>query len=131
MSHEEGTGQPSSKKGPASVEEEFSNLARYIDLYLRQKTDLYIQHYVFEPLDFIIKQVIYLSVLASLLVAGTLFLAIGVVLYVSTLLPLWAALILIGVIAIIIAGIVAYVLFSRKMIMKTPKTMDVIGNDRP
>jgi uncharacterized membrane protein len=76
-------------QGEAAVEAEFAQLVRYIDLYVRQKTDLYIQHYVFEPFEFLVRQLIYLSVLTALLVAGTLAILIGVILFVSTLLPLW------------------------------------------
>lgn len=111
---------------PQSVEAEFANFVRYVDLYLRQKTDLFIQHYVLDTFEFIVKQVVYLSVLASLLVVGTLALAIGAVLFISTLIPLWAALLIAGVVAILLAGAIAYVLFKNKLILKTPKSTEVM-----
>lgn len=109
-----------------TVEQEIADLVKYIDLYIRQKTDLYIQHYVFEPFDFLLRQVIYLSVLAALLVVGALSVVVGSILFVSTLIPLWAALLSIGVIALLLAGAIAYVLFSREIVLKTPKTTELI-----
>ena len=48
-----------------SIESEFAATIKYIDLYLRQKTDLFLQHYVFEPFDFLAKKLMYLSVLVT------------------------------------------------------------------
>jgi hypothetical protein len=107
-----------------SAEAEFASLVNNIDLYVRQKTDLYIQHYVLDPLDFILRQVIYLSVVASLLVVGTLSITVGIILYVSTLISLWAALLLCGVAALVLALALAYFMFTRRLIMKTPKTAE-------
>ncbi len=113
-----------------SIEQEVADLVKYIDLYIRQKTDLYMQHYVFEPFDFILRQVIYLSVLAALLVAGALALVVGSILFISTLIPLWAALLIIGIIAILLAGIIAYILFSREIVLKTPKSTELIESGK-
>lgn len=112
--------------GPSrpSAEAEFANLVKNIDLYLRQKTDLYIQHYVLDPLDFILKQVIYLSVVASLLVVGTLSITVGIVLFVSTLISIWAALLLCGLASLVLAVGLAYFMFTRKLILKTPETAE-------
>jgi len=107
-----------------SAEAEFTNLVKYLDQYIRQKTDLYIQHYVLDPLDFILRQVIYLSVVASLLVAGTLFITVGIVLFVSTLISLWAALLLCGLVSLVLAVGLAYFMFTRKLILKTPGTAE-------
>ena len=41
-----------------SIESEFVRTYKFIDLYLQQKTDLFLQHYVFEPFDFLIKRII-------------------------------------------------------------------------
>jgi hypothetical protein len=109
---------------PGPVGEEFAGLVQNLDLYIRQKTDLYIQDYLLDPLDFILKQVIYLSVVASLLVVGTLAIAVGVIVFVSTLISLWAALLICGVAALLVAVILAYFMFSRKLLMKTPKTVE-------
>jgi uncharacterized membrane protein len=119
-------GEDTDREKPRSVEAEFASLVKYIDLYLRQKTDLYIQHYVFEPFEFLVRQLIYLSVLAALLVAGTLAILIGVILFVSTLVPLWEALLIMGIVALVIAGIIAFVMFSSKLTMKTPTTEELM-----
>lgn len=107
-----------------SAGEEFASLVKYLELYVRQKTDLYIQHYVFDPLDFILKQVIYLSVVASLLVVGTLSIAVGIIYLVSTLISLWAALLICGIAALVLAAVLSYVMFARKIVLKTPKTTE-------
>ena len=61
-----------------SIESEFAATIKYIDLYLRQKTDLFLQHYIFDPFDFLAKKIMYLSVLVTLLAAGTLVVVAGV-----------------------------------------------------
>jgi hypothetical protein len=86
---------------------------------------------VFEPFEFLVRQLIYVSVLAALLVAGTLAILIGVILYASTLVPLWAALLGIGIVALIVAGIIAYVLFSSHLVLKTPTTEDLMKHGSP
>jgi len=116
--------EPPSKPERPSVEAEFAGLVQNIDLYVRQKTDLYVQHYLLDPLDFILRQVIYLSVVAALLVVGTLAIAVGVILFVSTLIPLWSALLICGVAALLFAGICAYIMFARRLILKTPKATE-------
>ncbi len=107
-----------------SMEAEFSSLMQNLDLYLRQKTDLYIQHYLLDPLDFVLRQVIYISVVASLLVAGTLAITIGIIFFVSTLISLWAALLICGLASILLAMGLAYFMFARKLVLKTPKTTE-------
>ena len=113
-----------------SVEQEFADLVKYLDLYVRQKTDLYLQHYVFDPFDFLIRQLIYVSVLAALLVAGAVALVVGSILFISTLIPLWAAMLIIGVIAIVLAAVIAYVLFSRVPVLKTPRTTELMQSGK-
>lgn len=112
--------------GPArpSAEAELASLVKNLDLYVRQKTDLYIQHYVLDPLDFIFRQVIYLSVVASLLVVGTLSITVGLVLFVSTLISVWAALLLCGLASLVLAVGLAYFMLTRKLMLKTPKTAE-------
>lgn len=124
-------GEAAGPEKPLSVESEFSHLVKYIDLYIRQKTDLFIQHYVLDLFDFLIRQIVYLSVLAALLVAGTMALLIGIILFISTILPLWQALLIMGIVALVIAALIAYVLFSRQLVLKTPTTEDVMKLDRP
>jgi len=102
------------------MEGEFSSLMQNLDLYLRQKTDLYIQHYLLDPLDFVLRQVIYISVVASLLVVGSLAIIIGVIFFVSTLIPLWAALLISGLASMLLAMGLAYFMFARKLVLGTP-----------
>jgi uncharacterized membrane protein len=124
-------GEDAGREKPLSIEAEFAHLVKFVDLYLRQKTDLYIQHYVFEPFEFLVRQLVYLSVLAALLVAGTLAILIGVILFVSTLVPLWESLLIIGIVALVIAGVVAYVLFSSHLVLKTPTTEELMTHGSP
>ena len=118
---------PADKQERPSVEAEFAGLVENIDLYIRQKTDLYVQHFVLDPIDFILRQVIYLSVVASLLVVGTLGIAIGVIFFVSTIIPLWAALLICGIVALLSAGVLSYIMFARRLVLKTPKIREHTG----
>jgi len=103
-----------------TIESEFARTIKYLDLYMQQKTDLFLQHYVFEPVDFLLRQIMYLSVIVTLLAAGTVILVIGVVLFIATLVPLWAALLISGAILFGTGIIIAHVLLSDKIILKTP-----------
>ncbi len=114
-----------------SVESEFARTFKYIDLYIQQKTDLFLQNYVFEPVDFLIKRIMYLSVIVTLLAAGTLILLIGVILFIATLVPLWAALLIAGVAIFITGGIIAYIMFSDKIVLNTPVATEMIKNEKP
>ena len=114
-----------------SIESEFARTFKYIDLYLQQKTDLFLQHYVFEPVDFLIKRIMYLSVIVTLLAAGTLILLMGVILFIATWVPLWASLLITGVVIFVIGGVIAYMLLSDKIVLKTPVAMEMIKNGKP
>lgn len=103
-----------------SLESQLVRTLRYIDIYLQQKTDLFLQSYVFEPVDYLLRQIMFLSIIVTLLAAGTAALVLGVILLISTLVPLWAALLMMGITAIVLAGIIAYILFSKKIILNTP-----------
>jgi hypothetical protein len=116
---------------PLSIEAEFAHLVKFTDLYIRQKIDLYIQHYLFEPFDFLVRQLVYLSVLAALLVAGTLAILIGVIFYLYTLMQPWQALIIVGIVALLLGGIIAYVLFSSHLVLKTPTTEELMKHGSP
>jgi hypothetical protein len=106
--------------GEETIESEFARTIKYLDLYMQQKTDLFLQHYVFEPVDFLLRQIMYLSVIVTLLAAGTVILVIGVVLFIATLVPLWAALLISGAILFGTGLIIANRLLSDKIILKTP-----------
>jgi len=114
----------------SSVESEFAATIKYIDLYLRQKTDLFLQHYVFEPFDFLAKKLMYLSVLLTLLAAGTLIVLAGVVLLIATVVPLWAALLITGAMIFLAGGIIASALFSNKIVLQTPTSMEMMNRGK-
>jgi hypothetical protein len=109
-----------------SVESEFADTVRYIDLYLRQKTDLFLQHYLFEPVDFLSRKLMCLAVLVTLLVAGTLAVLAGVILLIATFIPLWASLLLTGAIIFGAGGLIFYGLFSKKIVLQTPGTKEMV-----
>ncbi len=114
-----------------SMESQFARTIKYIDIYLQQKTDLLLQHYLFEPVDFLLRQIMYLSVIVTLLAAGTFALVLGVILFIETLVPLWAALLIIGAVIFILGGIIAYLVLSNKIILKTPLATEMIENGKP
>jgi hypothetical protein len=109
-----------------SIESEFATTIKYIDLYLRQKTDLFLQNYVFEPFEFLAKNLMYLSVIVPLLAAGTLIVVVGVILLIATVVPLWAGLLITGASIFSVGGIIAYILFSNTIILQTPKGMEMM-----
>jgi hypothetical protein len=123
MEETSGTGDP-------SIEFEFVRTFKYIDIYLQQKTDLFLQHYVFEPVDFLFKRIMFLSVIITLLAAGTLILLGGVILFIATLVPLWAALLITGVIIFVVGGVIAYAVLSDKIILVTPVAAEGVKNGK-
>ncbi len=97
----------------------------------RQKTDLFLQYYVFEPFNLLISRIMILSIIVTLLAAGTLFLWMGIILLIATVLPLWAALLIAGIAIFITGGIMAYVLLTQKIVLKTPLATEMIKNEKP
>jgi hypothetical protein len=114
-----------------SIESEFTTTAKYLDLYLRQKTDLFLQHYVFEPFDFLGTKLMYLSIIVTLLAAGTLILVAGVLLMIATVIPLWASLLLSGILALLAAAVIAYVGFSKQIVLQTPTALEMMNREKP
>lgn len=112
-----------------SMESELARMYKYLDLYFQQKTDLFLQHYVFEPFDFLFKRILYLSVIVTLFVAGTMVLVVGVILLFSTFVPLWAALLFTGTVIIAAGGVSAHMVLSNKIVLKTP-TAEMINNGK-
>ena len=104
----------------SSIEFEFARMYRYLDLYFQQKTDLFLQHYVFEPFDFLFERIMYLSVIVTLLAAGTVALVLGMIFLISTVVPFWAALLITGAVIFATGLIIANSVLSRKMVLKTP-----------
>lgn len=111
-----------------TIESEFVKTFKFIDLYMQQKTDLFLQHYVIEPVDFLLRQIMYLSVIVTLLAAGTIILVMGAILFIATLVPLWAALLITGAMIMGMGGIIANMLLSNKIVLKTPISMEMIKN---
>jgi hypothetical protein len=113
-----------------TIESEFARTIKYIDLYMQQKTDLFLQHYVFEPVNFLLRQIMVLSVIVTLLAAGIIVLVIGVVLCIAIFVPLWAALLITGAVISGTGVIIAYILLSNKIILKTPIATEMIKNGK-
>jgi hypothetical protein len=114
-----------------TIESEFVRTIKYMDLYMQQKTDLFLQHYVFEPVDFLIRQIMYLSVIVTLLAAGTVTLVMGVILFIAMFVPFWAALLITGAIIFGTGVIIAYMLLSNKIVLKTPIATEMVKNGKP
>jgi hypothetical protein len=123
--------EPDSRDDKPSIESEFATTVKYLDLYVRQKTDLFLQHYVFEPFDFLGTKLMYLSVVLTLLAAGTLIVVGGVILFIATLMPLWAALLLTGAAIFIAGGIIAHVFFAKKIVLQTPTARELMNHEKP
>jgi fatty acid desaturase len=119
--------EPDARDDEASVESELATTIKYLDLYLRQKIDLFLQHYVFEPFDFLGQKVMFLSVVVTLLAAGTLIVVAGAILLVATVMPLWAALLVSGVVILLCAGIIAYVFFHKQIVLQTPTAREMMN----
>lgn len=119
--------EPDTSDSKASVETEFMNTARYIELYMQQKTDLFLQHYVFDPFRFLGTKLMYLAVVIALLSAGTLILVAGIILLLATRMQLWAALLLMGAVTFIAGGIIAYVLFNKTIVLDTPTAAEMVN----
>jgi hypothetical protein len=114
-----------------TIEAGFARTVRYMDLYLQQKTDLFLQHYVFEPFDFLGQKAMYLSVVVTLLIAGTLVLLAGAILLVATVMPLWAALLVSGVVILCAAGAIAYGFFHKQIVLQTPTAREMMNREKP
>ena len=122
---------PAADTEEPSIASEFARTIKYVDLYLMQKTDLFLQHYVFEPVDFLLRQIMYLSVIVTLLAAGTFALVLGVILFIATIVPLWAALLITGAIIFVLGGLIAYMALSDKIILNTPVATELKRNGEP
>lgn len=112
---------------PGSIEAEFATTIKYLDLYLRQKTDLFLQHYVFEPVEGLGQKLMYLTVALTLLAAGTLVVAAGVILLMATVMPLYAALLIAGAVILLAGGVIASVFFRKKIVLQTPTAQEMMN----
>jgi len=102
------------------IEREFARTFKLVDLYIRQKTDLFLQTYVLELFEFVERQVMLLAVIVTLLALASISLYVGVILAISLFVPTWAAFLITSVVTFLVAGAGAYVLLSRKLILNTP-----------
>jgi hypothetical protein len=116
--------------GEPSIESQFVRTIKYIDIYLQQKTDLFLQHYIFEPVDFLLRQIMYLSVIVTLLAAGTFAVVLGVILFIATIVPLWAALLITGAIIFVLGALIAYMALSDRIILNTPVATEMKENGK-
>jgi len=119
---------PAAYDDELTVEAEFVHLIRCIDLYLQQKTDLFLQRYVFEPFRFLAGQVMVLIVIITLLAAGTIVLVIGLVYLLATLVPLWEALVITAAIMLGTGGTTGYRLITHRIVLNTPVARDVMND---
>jgi len=113
-----------------TVESEFAATVKYADLYLRQKTDLFLQHYVFEPIDAIGLKLMFLSIVITLFVAGTLVLLAGVILLLATRLPLYAAFLIAGIAIFLAGAVIARVFFLKETILRTPTATEIMDHGK-
>jgi hypothetical protein len=109
-----------------TTEAGFQRTVRYRDLSMQLKTDLFLQHYVPEPVGLLIRQIKYLAVIVTLPAAGTIVVLMGMILFIATLVPLRAALFVTGALIFGTGGIIAYLQLSDKIILKTPVATEMI-----
>ena len=121
---------PSTNNDNPSIESEFVRTYKYIDLYFQQKTDLFLQNYVFEPFDFLFKRIVFLSVIVTLLVAGIVTLVLGVIFLISTVVPFWVSLLITGSVIVASGVLLAYYVLSNKIVLNTPTT-EMINPEKP
>jgi hypothetical protein len=114
-----------------TIEAGFARTIKYIDLYVRQKTDLFLQCYVFDPVEFLMRQIMYLSVIVTLFAAGTIILVMGIVLFIATLVPLWAALLITGALIGGVGIILAHKVLSDRIVLKTPIASEMMSHGKP
>lgn len=122
--------EPDTRETEPSVESEFATTVKYLELYMRQKADLCLQQYVFEPFSILGSKLMFLAIIIALLTAGTLILVAGVILLIATRIPLWAALLLTGVVAFIVAAIIAYGLFYKPIVLQTPTATEMMNRGK-
>jgi hypothetical protein len=123
--------EPDARDEETSIESELGTTIKYLDLYLRQKTDLFLQHYVFEPFDFLGTKLMFLSIIVTLLAAGTLILVAGVILLIATVIPLWASLLLSGLVTLLVAAVIARVFFAKQIVLQTPTAREMMNREKP
>ena len=73
----------------------------------------------------------YLSVVVTLLAAGTVIVVAGVALLLATVMPLWASLLVTGAAIFIAGGIIARVFFAQQIVLQTPTAREMMNREKP
>ena len=111
------------------ADSEITRMMGFIGMYIEQKIDLLLQHYLLDPADALFRRLMIVSVIITFLVFGILVLVTGFILLLAEVIPLWASLLAVGGIACIIGGGIAYHLFASPIILKTPRAEEQESHD--
>jgi len=122
--------EPSARGEGESVESEFAATVRYLDLYLRQKTDLFLQNYVFEPFEALGIKLMFLTIVITLFAAGTLIVLAGIILLLATRMPLFAAFLIVGVAIFLVGAVIARFFFQKKIVLQTPTASEMVNRGK-
>jgi len=122
--------EPDASDEEQTVESEFATTAKYLDLYLRQKTDLFLQNYVFEPFDLLGQKLMYLAIVITLLAAGIVIVVAGAILVMATVIPLWAAMLAAGAVILLAACIIFRVFFQKQIVLQTPTALELMNRGK-
>jgi hypothetical protein len=114
-----------------SVESDLATTIKYLDLWLRQKTDLFLQHYVFEPFDFLGTKLMYLVVVLTLLAVAVVILVAAAIFFMAVFIPFWLALVFSGLLALLAALIIAQVFVKKQIVLKTPTAREMMNRGKP
>ncbi|MEI8330820.1 MAG: hypothetical protein WCF90_04090 [Methanomicrobiales archaeon] len=117
--------------GTKTIELEFARTIKYMDIYMQQKTDLFLQHYVLEPVNFLFRQIMFLPVIVTLLAAGTGILVMGVILFIAIFVPFWLDLLITGFIQFGTGILIANALLSDKIILNTTGATEMKMYENP
>lgn len=110
---------------------EIPRMMGYIGMYIEQKIDLLLQHYLLDPADALFRRLIIVAVIITFLVFGILVLVTGGILLLAEVIPLWASLLVVGGAACIAGGGIAYHLFASPIILETPVAEEQESHDSP
>jgi len=114
-----------------SVESDLATTVRYLDLWLRQKTDLFLQHYVFEPFDILGTRMMYLVVVLTLLAASVVILVAAAIFFMAVFIPFWLALVFTGLLALLAALVIVQVFLKKPIVLQTPTAREMMNRGKP
>lgn len=123
--------EPDTCEEAVSAESDLATTVRYLDLWLRQKTDLFLQHYVFEPFDFLGTKMMYLVVVLTLLAAAVVILVAALIFFMAVFIPFWLALVFAGLLALLAALVIAQVFVRKQIVLKTPTAREMMSRGKP